>query len=106
MIRLGRGHIINIGSTAGHMTYPRGNVYAATKFAVRALTEGMSLDVRNTPIRISSVDPGYVRTEFAPQAAQIEQMRTGEIDPISVTDGRTGDPHLLVDASSKLGVVG
>ena len=41
MIRLGRGHIINIGSTAGHMTYPRGNVYAATKHAVRALTEGM-----------------------------------------------------------------
>lgn len=65
MIRLGRGHIINIGSTAGHMTYPRGNVYAATKHAVRALTEGMNLDVQGTPIRVSSVDPGFVETEFS-----------------------------------------
>jgi NADP-dependent 3-hydroxy acid dehydrogenase YdfG len=65
MIRLGRGHIINIGSTAGHMTYPRGNVYAATKHAVRALTEGMNLDVQGTPLRVSSVDPGFVETEFS-----------------------------------------
>src|SRR5690606_18164663 len=65
MIRLDRGHIINIGSTAGHMTYPRGNVYAATKHAVRALTEGMNLDVQGTPIRVSSVDPGFVETEFS-----------------------------------------
>lgn len=65
MIRLGRGHIINIGSTAGHMTYPRGNVYAATKHAVRALTEGMNLDLQGTPIRVSSVDPGFVETEFS-----------------------------------------
>ena len=65
MIALGRGHIINIGSTAGHMTYPRGNVYAATKHAVRALTEGMNLDVQGTPIRVSSVDPGFVETEFS-----------------------------------------
>jgi 3-hydroxy acid dehydrogenase / malonic semialdehyde reductase len=65
MIRLGRGHIINIGSTAGHMAYPRGNVYAATKHAVRALTEGMNLDVQGTPIRVSSVDPGFVETEFS-----------------------------------------
>ena len=65
MIEKGRGHIVNIGSTAGHMTYPRGNVYAATKFAVRALTEGINLDVAGTPIRVSSVDPGMVETEFS-----------------------------------------
>jgi len=65
MIARGRGHIINIGSTAGHMTYPRGNVYAATKSAVRALTEGLNLDVAGTPVRISSVDPGMVETEFS-----------------------------------------
>jgi 3-hydroxy acid dehydrogenase/malonic semialdehyde reductase len=65
MVRLARGHILNIGSTAGHMTYPRGNVYSATKFAVRALTEGMNLDVAGTPIRVSSVDPGFVETEFS-----------------------------------------
>jgi serine 3-dehydrogenase len=65
MIENGRGHIVNIGSTAGHLTYPRGNVYAATKFAVRALTEGINLDVAGTAIRVSSVDPGMVETEFS-----------------------------------------
>jgi 3-hydroxy acid dehydrogenase / malonic semialdehyde reductase len=65
MLEAGRGHVINIGSTAGHMTYPRGNVYAATKYAVRALTEGMNLDVAGTPVRVSSVDPGFVETEFS-----------------------------------------
>jgi serine 3-dehydrogenase len=47
------------------MTYPMGNVYNATKFAVRALTEGMNLDVAGTPIRVSGVDPGFVETEFS-----------------------------------------
>ncbi|HYT71834.1 MAG TPA: SDR family NAD(P)-dependent oxidoreductase, partial [Gemmatimonadales bacterium] len=60
-----RGHVVNIGSTAGHMTYPMGNVYSATKFGVRALTEAMNLDVAGTPIRVSSVDPGFVETEFS-----------------------------------------
>ncbi len=65
MIAQGRGHVINIGSTAGHLTYPKGNVYCATKFGVKALTEGMSLDLVGTPIRVSSVDPGMVETEFS-----------------------------------------
>ncbi len=65
MVEAGRGHVINIGSTAGHMTYPRGNVYAATKYAVRALTEGMSLDLAGTPVRVSSVSPGLVETDFS-----------------------------------------
>ena len=65
MIRLGRGHVVNIGSTAGHMVYPKGNVYNATKYAVRALTEGMNLDLAGTPIKVSSVDPGFVHTEFS-----------------------------------------
>jgi 3-hydroxy acid dehydrogenase / malonic semialdehyde reductase len=65
MLELGRGHIINIGSTAAHMTYPRGNVYAATKHAVRALSEGINLDVAGTPIRVTCVDPGFVETEFS-----------------------------------------
>src|SRR5207247_8472091 len=60
-----RGHVVNIGSTAGHMTDPMGNVYNATKFGVRALTEGTNLDVAGTPIRVSSVDPGFVETEFS-----------------------------------------
>jgi 3-hydroxy acid dehydrogenase / malonic semialdehyde reductase len=79
MIRLGRGHVINIGSTAGHMTYPRGNVYAATKHAVRALTEGMNLDVQGTPIRISSVDPGFVETEFSVVRFAGDQQRADSV---------------------------
>jgi NADP-dependent 3-hydroxy acid dehydrogenase YdfG len=47
------------------MTYPKGNVYAATKYAVNALTQGLSLDLVDTPIRVSGVDPGFVETEFS-----------------------------------------
>ena len=65
MVARRRGHVVNIGSTAGHQTYPMGNVYNATKFGVRALTEGMNLDVAGTPIRVSEVDPGFVETEFS-----------------------------------------
>jgi 3-hydroxy acid dehydrogenase / malonic semialdehyde reductase len=65
MIERGRGHIINIGSIAGHQTYPKGHVYCATKAAVRAITEGLKLDLLGTPIRVSSVDPGMVETEFS-----------------------------------------
>ena len=65
MVKRGTGHVINIGSTAGHQVYPAGNVYNATKYAVKALNEGMNLDVAGTKIRVSSVDPGHVRTEFA-----------------------------------------
>ena len=65
MIDAGRGHVINIGSTAGHTVYPRGNVYNATKFAVTALTEAINIDLSGTPLRSSSVDPGFVETEFS-----------------------------------------
>ncbi len=65
MLAREQGHIINIGSIAGHQTYPNGNVYCATKAAVRALTEGIKMDVFGTPIRVSSVDPGLVETEFS-----------------------------------------
>ncbi|WP_096625858.1 SDR family oxidoreductase [Calothrix sp. NIES-3974] len=59
------GHIINIGSIAGHQTYPGGNVYCGTKAAVKAISEGMKLDLVGTPIRVTSVDPGMVETEFS-----------------------------------------
>jgi len=65
MVKRKKGHIINIGSIAGHEVYPGGNVYCATKHAVDALTKGMQIDLVDTPIRVSTVDPGMVETEFS-----------------------------------------
>jgi len=65
MINRGRGHVINLGSIAGHQTYPGGNVYCATKAAVKAISEGLKQDLIGTPIRVTSVDPGMVETEFS-----------------------------------------
>ena len=59
------GHVINIGSIAGHEYYPAGNVYSATKHAVKALSKSLLIDLYDTPVRVSSVDPGAVDTEFS-----------------------------------------
>ena len=65
MIERGRGHVINVGSVAGLEVYPGGAAYCASKFAVRALTRGLRLDLNGTPIRVSEVAPGMVETEFS-----------------------------------------
>jgi len=65
MLTRNNGHIINIGSIAGHQVYPNGNVYCASKFAVRALSQGLMMETVNTPLRVSTVDPGMVETEFS-----------------------------------------
>lgn len=65
MVTLNEGHIINIGSTAGHVVYPEGNVYNATKFAVKALNEAINLDLVGTNIKCCSIDPGACETEFS-----------------------------------------
>ncbi|MFM7364013.1 MAG: SDR family oxidoreductase [Cuspidothrix sp.] len=65
MVSRNAGHIINIGSIAGHQTYPGGNVYCGTKAAVRAISEGLKQDLLGTPVRVTSVDPGMVETEFS-----------------------------------------
>jgi 3-hydroxy acid dehydrogenase / malonic semialdehyde reductase len=65
MVARGCGHVVNLGSIAGHQTYPQGNVYCATKAAVRSISEGLKIDLLGTPIRVTSVDPGLVDTEFS-----------------------------------------
>jgi len=65
MVKRKSGHIINIGSTAGHEVYPNGNIYAATKFAVKALSQSTRLDVLDKGIKVTSIDPGMVETEFS-----------------------------------------
>jgi 3-hydroxy acid dehydrogenase/malonic semialdehyde reductase len=65
MVERRSGHIINMGSAAGHEVYPGGNVYCATKYAVAALTKGMQLELVDTPIRVTTIDPGLVETEFS-----------------------------------------
>jgi len=65
MVERQSGHIINIGSSAGKEVYPKGNVYCASKHAVLAITEGMRIDLNQTGIKVSAVNPGLVETEFS-----------------------------------------
>ncbi|MFP4542913.1 MAG: SDR family NAD(P)-dependent oxidoreductase [Candidatus Kapaibacterium sp.] len=59
------GHVINIGSIAGHEVYPGGNVYCGTKHAVKAISKAMMIDMNGTNVRVTSIDPGLVETEFS-----------------------------------------
>jgi len=65
MVAKKKGHIINIGSTAGKEVYPRGNVYCASKHAVDAINQGMRIDLNAHGIRVGAVNPGLVETEFS-----------------------------------------
>ena len=65
MVARNAGHVINLGSTAGHLTYANGAVYCATKAAEKAISEGLKIDLMGTAVRVTSVDPGMVETEFS-----------------------------------------
>lgn len=84
-----KGHVVNLGSVAGRWVYPGGAVYCATKFAVRALSEGMRLDLMGTPIRVTNIEPGMVETEFSlvrfENKEKAEQVYAGMV-PLSADD--------------------
>jgi 3-hydroxy acid dehydrogenase/malonic semialdehyde reductase len=91
MVARGRGTVIHLGSLAGRQVYPGGNVYCASKHAVRALTEGLRLDVLGTGVRVATVDPGLVQdTEFSAVRFHGDLDRAGAVyrglTPLSAAD--------------------
>lgn len=65
MVKRNHGHVINIGSVAGDAAYAGGNVYCATKAAVKAITDGLRIDIANTALRVTNIKPGLVETNFS-----------------------------------------
>jgi hypothetical protein len=90
MIERGEGHIINIGSVAGKEVYPKGAVYCATKSAVDALTRGMRQDLVSFGIKVSSVCPGAVETEFSLVRFKGDEARAAKVyegfEPLKAED--------------------
>ena len=93
MVQRGRGHVISLGSTAGHQTYANGAVYCATKAAEKSIMEGLRIDAIGKGIRVTSIDPGMVETAFsevrfrgdAEKAAKVYQNIT-PLQPEDVAD--------------------
>ena len=79
MVERGRGHVVNLGSTAGEVTYPGGAVYCATKAAERSISEGLRMDVLGTPIRVTSIDPGAVETDFSKTRFRGDEARAAKV---------------------------
>lgn len=90
MLEQNSGHIINLGSTAGHEAYPGGSVYCATKHAVKAITEATKKDVHGSKIRVSMVSPGLVETEFSNVRFDGDHDRADSVykgmDPLTAED--------------------
>ena len=79
MVERNRGHIINIGSVAGDAAYPNGAVYCATKAAVKTLGDGLRMDLVNTPIRVTTIKPGLVETNFSVVRFHGDQQRADNV---------------------------
>ena len=90
MVKRNSGHIINIGSVAGHEVYPKGAVYCASKHAVDAITKGLRMDLSGTNIRVSTIDPGAVETSFSEVRFKGDTKRAAAvyegIDPLTPFD--------------------
>ena len=90
MVERRSGHVITIGSLAGHESYRGGNVYCATKHAVAGLIRGLAIDTLGTGVRVSSVDPGMVETEFAKVRFHGDEKRAAAVyeglQPLTASD--------------------
>lgn len=90
MIARNKGHIINIGSIAGHTVYPKGAVYCATKFAVNVLSNGLRMDLYGTKLRVSTIDPGAVDTNFSLVRFKGDEKRAAAVyegmEPLTADD--------------------
>jgi len=79
MIKNNSGHIINIGSVAGREVYPNGNVYCATKHAVDAITKSLRMELVSSPIKVTTIDPGLVETEFSLVRYRGDSIKAGVV---------------------------
>ncbi len=79
MLARGRGHVVDLGSTAQEIAYPGGNVYCGTKAAVKLINDGLRIDLLGTPVRVTSIDPGMVETEFSEVRFRGDKERAGKV---------------------------
>lgn len=89
LIQNGSGHIVNVGSVAGRWVYPNGNVYCATKHAVKAISEGLRMDLLGKNIRVTNIEPGMAETEFSLARLKDEQKASDVykgMTPLSAKD--------------------
>jgi 3-hydroxy acid dehydrogenase / malonic semialdehyde reductase len=79
MVERGRGHVINMGSTAAYITYANGAVYCASKAAEKSISEGLKIDLMGTPVRVTSVDAGMVETNFSSVRFRGDEERAAKV---------------------------
>ncbi len=79
MVERNRGHVVNLGSVAGYITYANGAVYCATKAAEKAISEGLKIDLMGTAVRVTSVDAGMVETEFSEVRFRGDKERAAKV---------------------------
>jgi 3-hydroxy acid dehydrogenase/malonic semialdehyde reductase len=79
MVARGSGHVVNMGSTAGELPYPGGAVYCATKAAEKSINDGLRQDVLGTPVRVTSIDPGMVETDFSLVRFRGDEARAAKV---------------------------